>query len=58
VALGDEEFDLAVSFAGAQRAQVEAVVRACQASGLRVFYDADHTVEFWGRNFIYEMRKV
>jgi hypothetical protein len=51
-------YDIAVSFAGAQRSQVEPIVRACQSRGLRVFYDRDNTVDLWGRNFIYEMRKV
>ncbi|GIJ35074.1 toll/interleukin-1 receptor domain-containing protein [Micromonospora sediminimaris] len=53
-----EVYDIAVSFAGAQRDQVEAIVRACQALGLNVFYDKDKTVEFWGRNFITGMRTV
>jgi hypothetical protein len=51
-------YDIAVSFAGAQRALVEPIVRACQALGLTVFYDKDKTVEFWGRNFITGMREV
>jgi hypothetical protein len=51
-------YDIAVSFAGAQREYVESVVRACEARGLRVFYDKNNTVDFWGRNFIYEMRNV
>ncbi|MEO6087700.1 MAG: toll/interleukin-1 receptor domain-containing protein [Umezawaea sp.] len=53
-----QTFDIAVSFAGAQRHLVEPVVRACERLGLRVFYDKDLTVEFWGRNFIYSMREV
>lgn len=54
----DQIYDIAVSFAGAQRALVEPVVRACQALGLKVFYDKDSTVEFWGRNFITGMRGI
>lgn len=53
-----EIYDIAVSFAGAQRALVEPVVRTCQALGLKVFYDEDNTVEFWGRNFITGMRAI
>lgn len=53
-----EIYDIAVSFAGAQRAQVEPIVRACQALGLRVFYDEDSKIDFWGRNFITGMRTV
>ncbi|MBT8227535.1 MAG: toll/interleukin-1 receptor domain-containing protein [Dactylosporangium sp.] len=53
-----QHYDIAVSFAGAQRARVEPIVRACQALGLQVFYDKDNTVEFWGRNFITDMRAI
>lgn len=53
-----ETYDIAVSFAGAQRALVEPVVRACQALGLKVFYDSDNTVESWGRNLITGMRTI
>lgn len=51
-------YDIAVSFAGAQRALVEPVVRACQVLGIKTFYDKDNTVEFWGRNFITGMRAI
>lgn len=51
-------YDIAVSFAGAQRDYVERVVRACEHLGLKVFYDKNKTVDLWGRNFIYEMRAV
>lgn len=52
------DYDLAVSFAGAQRPYVEEFVQAAKELGLRVFYDRDMTVAYWGRNFIYEFRKV
>ncbi|MEW2131905.1 toll/interleukin-1 receptor domain-containing protein [Streptomyces sp. NPDC005435] len=55
---GDSVYDLAVSFAGEQRDYVEQVVRACQERGLRVAYDADLTVDLWGRNLVQEFRKV
>jgi hypothetical protein len=51
-------YDIAMSFAGAQRALVEPIVRACQALGVKTFYDKDNTVEFWGRNFITGMRAI
>ncbi len=47
-----------MSFAGAQRGLVEPVVRACEALGVKVFYDRDRTVEFWGRDFIHAMRAI
>jgi hypothetical protein len=52
------EYDLAVSFAGEQRAYVEEFVLACKGLGLRVFYDRDMEVAYWGENFIFEFRKV
>ncbi|GLZ29153.1 hypothetical protein Lesp02_13430 [Lentzea sp. NBRC 105346] len=51
-------YDLAVSFAGAQRPLVERYVRACEALGPVVFYDRNVTTRVWGHNFIYEFRKV
>lgn len=53
-----QTYDVAVSFSGAQRMLVENYVRACQALGLSVFYDKDVAAQMWGRNFIYEFRKV
>jgi hypothetical protein len=58
VATDPYEYDLAVSFAGAQRAYVERFVDACKQLGLRVFYDRDMAVTYWGRNFIYEFRSI
>lgn len=48
----EREFDIAVSFAGEQRAFVEDVVRKAQelSPGLRVFYDQDYAVELWGQD--------
>ena len=53
-----QTYDVAVSFSGAQRMLVENYVRACQALGLSVFYDKDVAAQMWGRNFIYEFRKI
>lgn len=58
MAEGVRIYDIAVSFAGAQRELIEPIVRACQALGVKVFYDKDNTVEFWGRNFIIGMREI
>ncbi|MET9225417.1 toll/interleukin-1 receptor domain-containing protein [Lentzea sp. NPDC003310] len=51
-------YDVAVSFAGAQRDEVEPLVRACQQLGVKVFYDKDKTVEFWGSYLHYDMRDI
>jgi hypothetical protein len=42
-------WDVALSFAGAQRDHVEQVARALQAWEVRCFYDADEQIELWGR---------
>ena len=52
------EFDVAVSFAGAQRDYVERFVEACDELGMTVFYDRRMTVRLWGRNLIHEFREV
>jgi len=44
----EKEYDLAVSFAGEQRDYVVATVRACQAAGLKVFYDKNKNNTWWG----------
>lgn len=51
-------YDIAVSFASAQREYVEQTVTAAKALALHVFYDRDMTHQWWGRNFVTEQRKV
>jgi TIR domain-containing protein len=41
-------WDVALSFAGAQRDYVQQVAQALQARGVRCFYDADEQIELWG----------
>jgi tetratricopeptide (TPR) repeat protein len=43
-------FDAALSFAGRDRPLAEAVARAMQSVGLRVFYDKDHHAHLWGKS--------
>ncbi|MFI5954935.1 TIR domain-containing protein [Cryptosporangium sp. NPDC051539] len=54
----DDLYDFAFSFAGEHRQYVEATRNACEALGLKVFYDRDMNNEWWGKNFIVEQRKV
>jgi hypothetical protein len=42
------QWDVALSFAGAQRGYVEGVAAALMARGVRCFYDADEPVRLWG----------
>jgi len=42
-------WDVALSFAGAQRDYVGQVAQALKARGVRCFYDADEQIELWGK---------
>jgi len=46
---GRWRWDVALSFAGAQRDYVEQVAAALKERGLRCFYDADEQIELWGK---------
>ena len=43
-----EQYQVALSFAGEQRAYVESVARALQARGVPIFYDGFERVTLWG----------
>jgi hypothetical protein len=51
-------WDVALSFAGAQRDYVERVAAALQARGVRCFYDADEQIELWGRYLAEELSRI
>ena len=51
-------WDVALSFAGAQRPYVERVAAALKARGVRCFYDADEQVELWGRHLAEELPRI
>ena len=51
-------WDVALSFAGAQRDYVEQVARALQARGVRCFYDADEQIELWGKYLAEELPTI
>ncbi len=51
-------WDVALSYASAQRAYVEQVAAALKARGVRCFYDADEQVELWGRCLAEELPRV
>jgi hypothetical protein len=48
-------WDVALSFAGAQRYYVEQVAQALKARGVRCFYDADEEIELWGKYLAEEL---
>ena len=48
-------WDVALSFAGAQRDYVEQVAGALKARGVRCFYDADEQIDLWGKYLAEEL---
>jgi thioredoxin-like negative regulator of GroEL len=52
------QWDVALSFAGAQRPYVEQVASALQARGVRCFYDADEQIDLWGKYLAEELPAV
>ena len=51
-------WDVALSFAGAQRDYVMQVAQALQARGLRCFYDADEEIGLWGKYLAEELPTI
>jgi hypothetical protein len=54
----ERQWDVALSFAGAQRDYVERVAKALKARGVRCFYDADEQVELWGKYLADELPAI
>jgi hypothetical protein len=51
-------WDVALSFAGAQRDYVEQVAQALKARGVRCFYDADEQIDLWGKYLAEELPAI
>lgn len=51
-------YDVAISFAGENRADAQGLARACQATGLEVFYDFDQQHILWGKNLRQRLSEV
>ena len=51
-------WDVALSFAGAQRDYVGQVAQALKARGVRCFYDADEQVRLWGTHLAEELPRI
>jgi hypothetical protein len=51
-------WDVALSFAGAQREYVGQVAAALKARGVRCFYDADRQVRLWGTHLAEELPRI
>ncbi len=52
------KYDIALSFAGEDRAYVEKVARYLTNKGIRVFYDTYEQVEFWGKDLYTHLADV
>ena len=51
----EQRWDVALSFAGAQREYVDQVAQALKGQGVRCFYDADDEIELWGKYLAEEL---
>ena len=51
-------WDVALSFAGAQRDYVGQVAAALKARGVRCFYDADEQIRLWGTHLAEELPRI
>lgn len=54
----ERRWDVALSFAGAQRDYVKRVAEALKARGVRCFYDADEQVRLWGTHLAEELPRI
>ena len=54
----ERRWDVALSFAGAQRDYVGQVAEALKARGVRCFYDADEQVLLWGTHLAEELPRI
>lgn len=52
------DFDVALSFAGEDRAYVDRVACALRASGVRVFYDRFEEIDLWGKDLYVHLSEV
>src|SRR5215471_11807765 len=53
-----QRWDVALSFAGAQRDYVGQVAAVLKARGVRCFYDADEQVRLWGSHLAEELPRI
>ena len=51
-------WDVALSFASAERGYVEQVAEALEARGVRCFYDADEQIDLWGKYLAEELPAI
>jgi len=54
----DYEYDVALSFAGEDRAVVESLASLLRDDGVRVFYDRYEQAQLWGKDFYQHLTSV
>jgi len=52
------EYDVAISFAGEQRPEAEAIASCLQNTGITVFYDGYEKANLWGKNLYEHLSEV
>jgi hypothetical protein len=52
------DFDIALSFAGEDRARAERVAALLTAEGVRVFYDRYETAQLWGKDLYQHLQSI
>jgi hypothetical protein len=53
-----EQYDIALSFAGENRAYVEEVATGLLAARIKVFYDAFESANLWGKNLVDHLAEI
>jgi hypothetical protein len=53
-----EEFDVLLSFAGAERQYARAIYDIAVSNGLSVFLDEEFQAEIWGKNLVEYLHKA
>lgn len=52
------KYEVALSFAGEDRAFAEAVAKGLKSAGIKVFYDNFYTADLWGKDLSVELGKI
>jgi predicted aspartyl protease len=52
------EYEVAISFAGEQRHEAEAIAKILKDAGVTVFYDRDEKVDLWGKDLYVHLSEI
>ena len=56
--MNNYEFDIAISFAGEDRAIAEEIASALKQKGVTIFYDTDHQANLWGKDLYAHLTEI